>query len=77
MHSVSVTPIYQLCEQSVNSFCFLSFLFLFFVFVFVFVLGGGGEGEERRGNGGSMSFDVRYFFPKVSFTLFYMFEPFY
>ena len=55
MHSVSVTPIYQLCEQSVSSFCFLSFFLLFLVFVFIFVfflcvffLGGGGSGVKGK-----------------------------
>ena len=74
MHSVSVTPIYQLCEQSVSSFCFLSFFLLFLVFVFVFflvffVFFWGGEGVEWRGKGGSISFNLRYFFPKVLFYI--------
>ena len=75
MHTISVTPIYQLCEQSVSSFCFLSFFLLFLVFVFVFVCFflcfflGGGEGVEWRGKGGSISFNLRYFFPKVLFYI--------
>ena len=74
MHTVSVTPIYQLCEQSVSSFCFLSFFLLFLVFVFVFVCFFlcfflGGEGVEWRGKGGSISFNLRYFFPKVLFYI--------
>ena len=49
MHSVSVTPIYQPCEQGVSLLYFLCFLgFSVFVFVFVFFFGGGvgkvGEG---------------------------------
>ena len=76
MHTISVTPIYQLCEQSVSSFCFLSFfflLFLVFLFVFIFVFFVcfflGGEGVEWRGKGGSISFNLRYFFPKVLFYI--------
>ena len=75
MHSVSVTPIYQLCEQSVSSFCFLSFflyyfLFLFlFLFLFFFVFFLRGEGVEWRGKGGSISVNLRYFFPKVLFYI--------
>ena len=67
MHSVSVTPIYQPCEQSVSVFCFFSFFGLFGFFLVGG--GGGGEGVERRGKGGSMSFDLRYFFPKVLFYI--------
>ena len=45
MHSVSVTPIYQPCEQGVSLLYFLCFLgFFVFVFVFVFFFGGGGGG---------------------------------
>ena len=57
MHSVSVTPIYQLCEQSVSSFCFLSFFLIIFSFCFyfcffcVFFLGGGG-GSGVKGKRG-------------------------
>ena len=76
MHTVSVTPIYQLCEQSVSSFCFLSFFLLFlvfFLFLFCFVFFVffflGGEGVEWRGKGGSISFNLRYFFPKVLFYI--------
>ena len=50
MHSVSVTPIYQPCEQGVSLLYFLYFLG-FFVFVFVFFLeggGGGGGGVKRK-----------------------------
>ena len=76
MHTVSVTPIYQLCEQSVSSFCFLSFFFIIFGFCFcfyfcffVFVFFWGGEGVEWRGKGGSISFNLRYFFQKVLFYI--------
>ena len=70
MHSVSVTPIYQPCEQGVSLLYFLCFLG-FFVFVFVFFFGGGvvGEGVGWRGKGRSISFDLRYFFPKVLFYI--------
>ena len=67
MHSVSVTPIYQPCEQGVSLLYFLCFLG-FFVFVFVF-FGGGGGGVGWRGKGRSISFDLRYFFPKVIFYI--------
>ena len=72
MHSVSVTPIYQPCEQGVNLFCFLCFsgFFVLFRFLFFFFWGGGGEGVERRGKGGSISFDFRFFFPQ-SYLLHY------
>ena len=49
MHPVSVTPIYQPCEQGVSLLYFLCFLgFFVFVFVFVFVLGGGGGVRRKR-----------------------------
>ena len=67
MHSVSVTPIYQPCEQGVSLLYFLCFLG-FFVFVFVFFWGGVG-GVGWRGKGRSISFDLRYFFPKVIFYI--------
>ena len=75
MHSVSVTPIYQLCEQSVSSFCFLSFFFIIFCFCFCFYFCFfvcfflGGEGVEWRGKGGSISVNLCYFFPKVLFYI--------
>ena len=66
MHSVSVTPIYQPCEQGVSLLYFLCFLgFFVFVFVFVFFLGGVGWG----GKGRSISLYLRYFFPKVIFYI--------
>ena len=78
MHSVSVNPIYQPCEQDVSSFCFLSFLGFFFGGGGIEVgRGEGGERVVRRGKGGSMSFDFRYFSLKLSITLFHMCEPFY
>ena len=67
MHPVSVTPIYQPCEQGVSLLYFLCFLG-FFVFVFVF-FGGGVGGVGWRGKGRSISFDLRYFFPKVIFYI--------
>ena len=83
MHSVSVTPIYQLCEQSVSSFCFLSFFFIIFCFCFCFyfvfcvcIFFGGGEGVEWKGKGGSISFNLRYFFPKVLFYIIPYVRPF-
>ena len=72
MHSISVTPIYQPCEQGVSLLYFLCFLgFSVFVFVFVFFGGVGkvGEGVGWRGKGRSISFDLRYFFPKVIFYI--------
>ena len=69
MHSVSVTPIYQPCEQGVSLLYFLYFLG-FFVFVFVFFWRGVvGEGVGWRGKGRSISFDLRYFFSKVIFYI--------
>ena len=75
MHSVSVTPIYQPCEQGVSLLYFICFLG-FFVFVFVFFWGGvGGWGEEEK-EGRSHSTCV-IFSLMLSFTLYHMFEPFY
>ena len=51
MHSISVTSIYQPCEQGVSLFYFLCFLG-FLVFVFVFFLGGGGGGSGVNGKRG-------------------------
>ena len=79
MHSVSVTPIYQPCEQGVSLLYFLCFLGFSFLFLFFFGVGGGegggGWGEEEKG-GRSHSTCV-IFSLKFSFTLFHMFEPFY
>ena len=61
MHSVSVTPIYQPCEQGVSSFCFLCFLGFFF-------WRGGGE-VVRRGKGGIDVIWLALFFPKVTFYI--------
>ena len=55
MHSVSVTPIYQPCEQGVSSFCFLSLLGFFGVF---FGGGGGGGGGKESGAKGKRGIDV-------------------
>ena len=66
MHSVSVTPIYQPCEQGVSSFCFLSFLGFFGFFL---VVVGGGESDAKGKRGESMSFDLRYF--PLSYLLHY------
>ena len=68
MHSVSVTPIYQPCEQGVSFFYFLCFLG-FLVFVFFFFGGGWGRGWGEGEKRGSMSFNLRYFFPKVIFYI--------
>ena len=54
MHSVSVTPIYQPCEQGVNCFVF----FAFSVFCFCFLVFFGGEG----GSGVTLSFTLFHMF---------------
>ena len=63
MHSVSVTPIYQPCEQGVNLFCFLCFSG-FFVFF------GGGGGSGAKGKGGVDLIRLPLFFPQ-SYLLHY------
>ena len=67
MHSVSVTPIYQPCEQGVSLFYFLCFLG-FLVFVFVFFWGGWerGWGEEEKGGRCHLTCVI---FPKVIFYI--------
>ena len=51
MHSISVTSIYQPCEQGVSFFYFLCF-FGVFGFRFCFFLGGGGGGGGVKGKRG-------------------------
>ena len=74
MHSVSVTPIYQPCEQGVNLFCFLCFSGFFVLFRFLFFFGGG-EGREwgrewSEGERGGRSHSTSVlFFPKVIFYI--------
>ena len=59
--TVSVTPIYQPCEQGVSSFCFLSFLGFFLVVVVVVL--GGGEESGAKGKGGNRCHLTSVIFP--------------
>ena len=69
MHSVSVTPIYQPCEQGVNLFCFLCFSGFFVLFGFFF-WGGGRGGSGAKGKGGVDLIRLPLFFPQ-SYLLHY------
>ena len=67
IHSVSVTPIYQPCEEGVSSFCFLSLLGFFGVFLVVVV--GGGEESGAKGKRGIDVIWLPLFFPKVMYYI--------
>ena len=63
-------------------FVFFAFPVFLFCFVFFFFLGGGrggsGGGSGAKGKGGVDLIRLPFYFsPKLSFTLFHMFEPFY
>ena len=66
MHSVSVAPIYQPCEQGVSSFCFLSF---WGFFVFFFGGGGGGGDSGAKGKRGDRCHLTCVIFPKVIYYI--------